>query len=131
MNSAGAYANVRSGVVTRLPFRDIVALVALNVDVVTTAILAERDLSMFDQFQFTFINDGAFPYTVTVQTGESTLVIDAVQKTNITVPAAVGLNPSQNTLTIGPGNLRKFWRATGIANGGLTAARFGLKGIQR
>lgn len=131
MSSARTFLNTQDARGLRIPLRDAVPLTALDIDVVTTQVLAETDLSMFDQAVLVFINDGAFPYTVTVTTGEATGVIDAVAKSTILVPAKVGSNPGQNVLMIGPGNLRRFYRATAVANGGLTAARFQLKVIPR
>jgi hypothetical protein len=129
--TGGPYLNVATVRVGRIPFRDVVPITTLNVDVVTTQILAETDLSMYDSALLTFINDGASDYTVTLTTGEVTLAIDAVFTTTIVVPAKSGSNPGQNTFTVGPSNMRRFWRATGVAATALTAARFQLKGVPR
>lgn len=128
MSRYGNIADVRQ---TRIPFRDLVPITSLNIDTVTTQILAETDLSPYDQAHFTFINDGATDYTVTLTTGDVTLAIDAVQQTTLVVPAKVGSNPGQNTFDVGAGNMRRFFRATGVATGALTAARFQLKVIPR
>jgi hypothetical protein len=127
----GRFLNITEARIARQPFRDSVAALSLNVDTITTQIMAETDLSMFDQVFLVFVNDGAFPYTVTVTTGEVTGAIDAVAKSTITVPAKVGSNPGQNTLTIGPNNVRSLYRITGVAAGGLTAARFLRKAVPR
>jgi hypothetical protein len=130
-STGGHYVNLPTVRVSRTPYRDVIPITALNVDIVTTQILAEMDLSMYDSAMLVFINDGANIYTVTVTTGEASGVIDGAAKVTLTVPAKVGSNPGQNTLLLGPGNMRRFYRATGVATGSLVAARFLLRGAPR
>jgi hypothetical protein len=128
--TGGPYLNTPTGRTSRTPFRDLVKLTTLNVDVVTTQILAEADLSMYDQAFFTFINDGAFPYTVTVTTGEATSVIDAVEKQSITVPAKVGSNPGQraSSCASSPGEKARYLLSSrGCFGGGQVACQHGTQ----
>lgn len=128
---SGRYANLTEVRELKQPISSVVAVTSLNIDVVTTPILAEIDLSMYDTLAFIFINDGASDYTVTLTTGEVTLAVDSVIAPSILVPAKVGAASGQTMHIVGPDQLRKFWRATGVAATALTAARFALKGFPR
>ena len=110
----------------------IVPLTSVTVQLTVTPLLATRQLQPFESLLFYFINDDAANlWTATIETGETSDALDAVWQPQLLVPASAAGKAGQNSLTVGPSQLRAFYRVSGIATGAPVAARWGLYGVRR
>lgn len=110
----------------------IVVPTSVNIQLTTTPLLATKDLSVFDSLLWFFLNDDTGnTWTATIETGETSDALDAEFNPSLIVPVSAGGKAGQRSLLIGPSQLRHFYRASGIATGGIIAARWGLYGLKR
>jgi hypothetical protein len=96
-----------------------------NVDVVSTPLVAARDLSYYEALVFLLVNDGANAITMLVEAGDVSGVWDAGQAYSLPVPAGTA-----RSIEI-PVNLHVYWRMSATAAVGVTAARWGARGVRR
>lgn len=113
--------------------RSVVALTTITVQPVLTTLLAARDLSGYSDLLFAFLcDDLANGYDVTIETGEASDALDGGFVGSIYVPPAAGGKRGQNSLVVGPNQLRSYYRVAATARGGgALAGAWILRGAPR
>ena len=95
------------------------------VDVVPTPLMAVKNCRSFSDLLFAFYNPGAFPVTVTVQTGE----FNGIWDTEV-VPTYTVAPGEQRSFAV-TGNLRTFYRVQAVAAGGQSNVQIVVRGAPR
>ena len=105
---------------------------AVVVQPVLTPLLAMTALGgRFDSLLFVGLNDGAVPYTLTLETAEVADAVDADRTWVVTVPAKVGTVVGQGSIFLGPGIVHTLFRVSAQSTGAAVNARWLMRGMLR
>ena len=102
----------------------VVPMTAIQVGTILTPLMAAKDLSTCGSVFFAFLNDGAAPVTIRVDTSEDGSLFDADQVYLLTVAPG-----TQRSLIFD--SPRTFFRASGTSLSGTNQIRFAVRGKQR